>query len=243
MQQLSFPIGTRLRPPSGGLRRVCLPDRQGFTLVELLLFLAIFSIVAVVMLPMLYATVETRMRQQTIELVEDNANQALQQTIELVEDNANQALQQIERRIRNAERIIAPAMGSTGSVLVLQMASGSLNPTIIGAQTGALLVIEYDLRRTLTSSQVAISKFIVRNTSSDDDAPSASFSFTVSRTIRLQMPHTYTRLFEAAATLHPADDPQGDCGCSAASCSDGVVTWYVCSGGTCSEREDDMACP
>ena len=228
MQQLSFPIGTRLRPPSGGLRRVCLPDRQGFTIVELLLFLAIFSIVAVVMLPMLYATVETRMRQQTIELVEDNANQALQQ---------------IERRIRNAERIIAPAMGSTGSVLVLQMASGSLNPTIIGAQTGALLVIEYDLRRTLTSSQVAISKFIVRNTSSDDDAPSASFSFTVSRTIRLQMPHTYTRLFEAAATLHPADDPQGDCGCSAASCSDGVVTWYVCSGGTCSEREDDMACP
>ena len=228
MQQLSFPIGTRLRPPSGGLRRVCLPDRQGFTLVELLLFLAIFSIVAVVMLPMLYATVETRMRQQTIELVEDNANQALQQ---------------IERRIRNAERIIAPTMGSTGSVLVLQMASGSLNPMIIGAQTGALVVIEYDLRRTLTSSQVAISNFVVRNTSSDDDAPSVSLSFKVSRTIRLQMPHTYTRFFEAAATLHPADDPQGDCGCSAASCSDNVVTWYVCSGGTCSEREDDMSCP
>lgn len=202
--------------------------RSGFTMIELLIFIAIFSLVAVVMVPMLYATVETRMRQQTIELVEDNANQALQH---------------IERRIRNAERIIYPAMGSTGSVLVLQMASGSINPTIIGVQTGALVVIERDVVRKLTSSQVAVLHFVARNTSPAADTPSIFSSFTVSRTIRLQMPHTYTRYFENAALLHPADAPVGDCGCSSASCSSNLMTWYLCSGGSCSERQDTFACP
>lgn len=205
-----------------------LKHRSGFTMIELLIFIAIFSMVAVIMIPMLYATIETRMRQQTIELVEDNANQALQQ---------------IERRIRNAERIIAPAAGSTGSFLALQMASGSINPTIIGVQTGALVVIENDLVRKLTSSQVAVIDFMARNTSPADDTPSAFSSFKISRTIRLQMPHTYTRFYENAAMLHPADSPSGDCGCSAASCTDNVLTWYVCSGGSCSERRDNMVCP
>lgn len=202
--------------------------RKGFTLIELLIFLAVFSMVAVVMLPMLYSTMETRMRQQTIELVEDNANQALRQ---------------IERRIRNAERIIEPVMGSSGSVLVLQMASGSINPTIIGVQTGALVVIEHDVRKKLTSSQVAVSHFIVRNTSPDDDTPSVFMAFKVSRTIRLQLPHTYARYFETAAMLRPADDPAGDCGCSVATCSNNILTWYVCSGGSCSERWDTLTCP
>jgi type II secretory pathway pseudopilin PulG len=197
-------------------------------MIELLIFLAIFCVVSVVMVPMLYATIETRMRQQTIELVEDNAGQALQQ---------------IERRIRNAERIISPALGATGSVLVLQMASGAINPTIIGVQTGALVVIEKDVRKKLTSSQVAVSHFVVRTTSTSAAEPSTFLSFKVSRTIRLQMPHTYTRYFESAAALHPADVPTGDCGCSSASCSGNIVMWYVCSGGSCSERQDVIECP
>ena len=210
------------------MTRASIVGRGAFTLIELLLFLAIFCIVAAVMVPTLYATVETRMRQQTIELVEDNASQALQQVM---------------RRIRNAERIIYPAQGSTGSILVLQMASGAINPTIIGVQTGAIVVIEKDIRRTLTSSQVAVSRFLVRNTSPSSTAPSTLASFRVARTIRLQLPHTYARYFETAVTLHPADTPLGDCGCSSASCTNNVVTWYVCSGGSCSQREDDIVCP
>lgn len=202
--------------------------RYGFTMIELLIFIAIFSMVSVVMVPMLYATIETRMRQQTIELVEDNANQALQQ---------------IERRIRNAERIIYPVMGSSGSVLVLQMASGSVNPTIIGVQSGVLVVIERDLVRKITSSQVAAMHFIARNTSPSPVTPSVFSSFILSRTIRLQMPHTYTRYFENAALLHPADAPVGDCGCSSASCSGNLMTWYLCSGGSCSERQEIFVCP
>jgi prepilin-type N-terminal cleavage/methylation domain-containing protein len=202
--------------------------QPGFTLIELLIFLAIFSMVTVVMIPVLYTTIESRMRQQTIELVEDNANQVLQQ---------------IERRIRNAERIIAPAMGESGSVLVLQMSSGSINPTIIGVQTGALVVIEKDIVRKLTSTQVAVLNFVVRNTSPAASTPSVFSSFQISRTIHLNPPHTYTRFYENAAALHPTDSPTGDCGCSSASCSDNVLTWYVCFGGSCSERQDNMVCP
>jgi hypothetical protein len=123
------------------------------------------------------------------------------------------------------------------------MASGSINPTIIGIQTGALVVIEKDLVRKLTSSQVAIIDFIARNTSPATSTPSVFSSFKVSRTIRLQMPHTYTRFFENAAFLHPADTPVGDCGCSSASCTNDLMTWYTCSGGSCSERQDNLVCP
>jgi type II secretory pathway pseudopilin PulG len=206
--------------------------RFGFTLIEVLIFLGVFAMVVSVVLPLLFSTTETRLRQQTISLVEDNAAQAVQNLM---------------RRVRNSERILSPVAGSTGSVLVLQNASGSLNPIIFGVQTGSLVVIERDVRWEVTSSQVAFLDFVVRNTSTSANRNSVDYSFRISRTIRLEQPHTYDRWFHGAATIHPDDTPQGgSCGCPASYCTNGVYdmySWYICTNQLCYLRSDHVGCP
>lgn len=203
-------------------------SRPAFTLIEMMIFIAVFALVMAVALPLLFASTETRLRQQTIALVEDNAAQLIQN---------------LTRRARNSERIIRPAMGTTTSVLALQHASGSINPIIFGVQTGSLVVIEKDTKWEVTSSQVAVLDFLIRNTSTSTDRQSLSYSFRISRTIRLQQPHTYERSFQGTITLHPDDTPQGDvCSCPGPVCSNDVYTWYICDEGLCYQRSDMMDC-
>ncbi|OGJ63795.1 hypothetical protein A3C37_01745 [Candidatus Peribacteria bacterium RIFCSPHIGHO2_02_FULL_53_20] len=211
---------TRLHPV--GLRR-------GFTLIEVIIFVAIFSMIITVMLPLLFSVTETRLRQQTIALVEDNSAQIVQNLM---------------RRARNTERILQPAIGSTGAVLALQHGSGGLHPMIFGVQTGSLIVIERDIKSVITSEQVAVIDFVIRNTSVSEDKQSFTYSFRVSRTIRLERPHTYDRRFEGAITLHPDDTPlSGGCSCSAPSCNAGIYSWNVCSASSCSARTEPIICP
>jgi prepilin-type N-terminal cleavage/methylation domain-containing protein len=209
--------------------RLLLPSRRpGFTLIEVLLFVVIFGLVAAIMVPLLFTSTETRMRQQTIALVEESGVQILQAMV---------------RRIHNAERILSPAAGATGAVLALQVRSGASDPMVFGVQTGAILMVEGAQEQTLTSEQVAVTDFVVRNTSQTSDAPSVAVTFTVSRTIRLQAPHTYTRTFDAFVTLHPDDDPEGSsCSCSAPTCSAKRLSWETCPASSCEAYSTVMEC-
>lgn len=204
-------------------------SRAGFTLIEVIIFMAIFSMVLVVMLPLLFSATESRLRQQTIALVENNGMQIVQN---------------LTRRARNAERILQPVAGSTGAVLALQHGSGGLHPIIFGIQTGSLIVIERDTKRAITSNQVAVIDFVIRNTSTAADKQSFTYSFRVSRTIRLEQPHTYDRRFQGALTLHPDDTPlSGGCNCAVPSCNAGIYSWNVCSASSCAARTEPMTCP
>lgn len=188
--------------------------RRGTSLIELLIFLGILSLVIAVALPMLFSATENRILQQTIAIVEQNGTQILQNT----------AL-----RARNAERIVTPALGQTGSVLVLQTASGATNPMIIGLNSGSIVIIERDTQEVVSSEQVAIEDFFVTNTSESNDEQSLTISFRASRTIRLQQPHSYAQTFRIGIHLHPNNDPQGACGCGTPSCiATNSFRWHIC---------------
>lgn len=199
-------------------------------MVELLIFLAILAIVIAVALPIFFSATENRILQQTVAIVEQNGTQILQ----------NAAL-----HIRNAERITSPARGQTGSVLVLQTSSGATDPTIIGISSGTLVLIERAAKQIVSSPQVAIQKFTVRNTSVSDSRPSVQISFTLSRTIRLQQPHSYIRAFETSVSLLPDDVPTGNsCSCLPPSCAaNDQYTWRVCEEGTCYAASTTLDCP
>lgn len=204
-------------------------NRPGTTLIELIIYVAVISLVVAVALPMLFSATENRL---------------LQQTISIVEQNGTQVLQNASLRIRHAERILDPPMGETGSVLALQTSSGATNPTIIGVSSGSLVIIEHATRELISSPQVAIQDFIVHNTSTSDSRQSVSISFRSSRTIRLQMPHSYVQSFEETFTLLPNDLPIGDeCGCAVPSCEGAnVYGWDVCEEGLCLHASDVMSC-
>jgi type II secretory pathway pseudopilin PulG len=203
---------------------------RGTSLIELLIFLAILGLIIGTILPLLFSSAEDRL---------------LQQTISVVEQNGTQALQDVSLRVSNAERIISPAMGHTGSVLVLQTASGTTNPTIVGLSSGSLVIVEHTLQQTITSTQIAVNDFSVRNTSTSATHQSVLFGFHISRTTRLQQPHYYSQYFETSVQLLPADSPVGAvCGCGAPSCSPGnTYNWQVCEDGNCFPAQTQMTCP
>lgn len=137
-------------------------QRPGTSLIELLLYLAFFALCAGTFVSVLLFTNEQRIRQQTIASVE-------QEGIQL--------LQSLSRRVRRAERVLLPARGASGSVLVLQMSDEAQNPTIVFLQTGSIVVVEHDTARPLSSGKLTVSDIVFHNTSATSDRQSTTVSF------------------------------------------------------------------
>lgn len=205
--------------------------RRGTTLIELIIFVALLGIVMSAIMPLLFMAAEDRLLQQTISLVEHNGTQVLQNTT---------------YRIRNAERILSPAMGQTGTVLALQTGSGTTNPTIIGVYSGALMIIEKTTQQTVSSSQVGLYGFIVRNTSTSATHQSVEMSFYISRTTRLQQPHAYTQFFDTNIALFQDDFAQGTQSlCAAPFCSPtNTYNWqfYDAVSDSCLQASTPLTC-
>lgn len=204
-----------------------LRHRPGATLVELLIFLAIMSMIVGLALPMMFTAAENRL---------------LQQTVSVVEQNGTQALQNAGFKIRNAERIVYPSAGQAAAYLVLQTGSGGTNPTIIGTFSGSVVIIQRNVKETITTEQVGVDEFRVRNTSTSTRAQSVALSFRATRTIRLQSPRSYSQRFDATYGLLPDDALVGSCNCPSVSCASNVVTWYVCNTGVCQEASTALDC-
>jgi len=205
-------------------------SHRGATLIELILYMGILGLVAILTIPLLFSSAENRM---------------LQQTIALVELNGTQAVQTVTLRIRAAERIVHPAKGQTGSYLALQMGSEEESPVLIGVDDGRVTVIEHTLRESITSAQVAVQNFEVRNTSVSDDRPSVAITFRVSRTIRLQQPRSYHRDFATAISLSPVDvlAERMCASCAPPACTDPLnVRWQVCQEGFCRQATTTLMC-
>ena len=217
-----------------GVWKLSLPQpqrrRPGATLIELLIFIAVLALVGVAVMPLLFATAEDRL---------------LQQTVSIVEQNGAQILQTITYRVRHAEKILDPSISSTGSILAVQTGSGSTDPTIFGISSGALVIIHRTAKEIVSSTQVAVQDLVVRNTSQSATRQSVFVQFKVSRTIRLQAPRSYLRTFEALITLHPDDEREGNaCACAVPGCAGGnVYAWQVCEEGACLTAQTPLECP
>ncbi|MDP6561794.1 MAG: hypothetical protein QF793_02615 [Candidatus Peribacteraceae bacterium] len=202
-------------------------SHPGTTLIELLLFLAFFGLSSGVLLAFFFMTSEQRVRQQAIATVEQTGVQ-LTQTL--------------TNRIRNSERILSPALGTSGSILALQLADDTLHPTIVALSGTLLYVGEANVLKTLSSSNVEISDLIIHNTSSAEDKASILIQFDVSRKIPLSIPLHYARRFEALVPLFPDDQPEPPCSCASPSCSAGSYTWQYCVDTVCTPATVNLPC-
>ena len=204
--------------------------RSGSTLIELLIFMAILAIVGIAILPLLFMASEDRL---------------LQQTVATVEQNGTQILQTLQYHVRHAEKILDPELSATGAVLALQTGSGSTDPTIIGISSGSLQMVRRTTKEVISAPQVAVQNFFVRNTSASSTRQSVFVQFTVTRSIRLQAPRSYTRTFQALLTLNPDDKLEGNaCSCAVPGCgTGGDYVWQVCEAGACLTAQTQMECP
>lgn len=203
-------------------------DRPALSLVELIIFLALLAIASGSVMSILFSTNEQRIEQQTAASVERTGLQILQT---------------LTSHIEQAERILLPALGSSGSILVLQTSMEQQNPTVIGLANAKMDLIERDVRQTITSD-ATVSHFSVTNTSPSDNHPSVRLSFIVTQPIPLSHPtRYYERSFETAVVLFPDDLPSGDvCGCPSPTCSDDIFHWQICDTGVCTQSAVTLPC-
>lgn len=200
--------------------------RSGFTLVETLLFFGILSIMSGTIVAVYIATQEARIRQRAVAELEQTGTSLLEG---------------MTKNIRRAEKILAPATNTTGSILTLQMAGNSEYPTIFASNAkGNFVNVQKTSTSGLLTSRVSIRNVSFRNVA---DA-NVAYSFDLTIIIPTVVPMPYTRTFGATVTLFPDDQSEaGGCStCTSPVCTDHEYIWYHCDNGTCVQSETVIAC-
>lgn len=196
-----------------------LRQHPGVTLVELLLFLSLMAVASGAVFGFFILTADARVRQR--------ARADAQQV-------AVQLQQSLTYEIRGAERILLPARGNTGTVLVLQSASAGTSPVVLSAISGSLLMVRGPNSFILSPSNITVDALAVENVSFSDDRPLVRLGIRLHRRLELPTAEEIVHVLDLTIASLPTDTPTGDaCGCAAPSCSDAVLQWDACPSGTC----------
>lgn len=168
-------------------RCINIDTQRGYTLVELLLYTAITSVLLLSIFLFLSTFLEARAKSRTVTEVE------LQGT---------QAMQFMTAAVRNASHIISPATST--SAASLSVATSSSVATVFDVGTGTLRVAEgSNTPISLTSARVTVSNFTVWNLSTTTSPGTVRLRFTltyVDTTGRSEF--TYSKTFTASASLY-----------------------------------------
>ncbi len=197
-----------------------------FSLLETILFLGILSMMSGTIVAVYIATQEARIRQRSVAELEQTGLQLLEATT---------------KNIRRAEKVLAPTTNTTGSVLVLQMASNSEFPTMFARNPiGNFTMIQKTSTSGLLPSRVTISKLSFRNVADINVA----YSFDLTTTIPTIVPQPYVRTFGTTVTLFPDDQSEaGGCGsCPPPVCTNHQYIWYHCDNAVCSQSDIAISC-
>lgn len=160
----------------------------GFTLVEILLYLALSSAMLTIIVTFLFVLMQSRIKNQTIAEVEQQGLQVMQL---------------ITNTTRNAEAILTPAAGVTSTSLSLQVAEAAKSPTVFDISDGALTVTEGASDPiTITSPLVTASDVSFQNLSATGTPGSLRVSFTLSRTnVDGKSEYDYSQTFYGSSNI------------------------------------------
>lgn len=163
--------------------------RKGFTLVEMVLYVSLCSIILLSLSTFLSFLLESRVRSQSISEV----NQQGLQVMSL-----------ITQTIRNGRSIQTPAIGVTAPTLSITTANPLLNPTVFLLSSTTLSIQEAGKQAIpLTNSRVQVSALVFQNISSSSSTEKIiRISFTLdSRNPQGRNEYAFTKTFIGSATL------------------------------------------
>lgn len=141
--------------------------QHGYTLIELLLYISLLSILLPSMIGFMGLAVEVRVKNQTIAEVNEQGAAAMDY---------------ITQTIRNANSITAPATASSASSLTLAVPTAGLSPTVFDTDGSTLRVKESTAAAIpLTNNNVQISNLTFANLTRSGTNGIVQVSFTLSR--------------------------------------------------------------
>jgi len=124
---------------------------SGFTLLEFLLYIAIIGVTVVAAGAILFNILFAK---------------AKLSALDEVNHNGRFAMEKIADAVRNAEAINAPAPQAASGSLSLQMADGSLDPTVFSLSGGAMTIAEgVGAPAAITTGDVTVSDAVFTNVS------------------------------------------------------------------------------
>lgn len=162
-------------------------NKKGFTLIELILYISLTSIVLLSVSAFLIASLQARAKNRTIAEVE----QAGEQVIQL-----------ITQTIRNSSAINSPAIGTSAASLSLNTSVSASNPTVFDLASGVIRITEGSGDPApLTNSQVTASSLNFQNLSMADTPGIIRVTFILTYNNQSgRLEYDYSKTFYASAS-------------------------------------------
>ena len=162
--------------------------KKGFTLIEMLLYLSILSIVILALSSFLYLSYSARIKATVIAEVEQQGNQ----TMSLITQN-----------IRNTQTVTSPVSGTSASSLTLTEYTALLSPTVINQTSNKLQISEGSNSAVdLSSNRVIVSGLSFQNLARSSTPGLMRIQFTLNHVNPNNLgEYTYSKAFTATASL------------------------------------------
>ncbi len=163
-------------------------NRGGFTLVELLLYAAMLSIIIFSVGIFLNLTLQSRTKNQVIAEVEQQGILAMQRMMQVV---------------RNSNLINSPATGASGSTLSVNMPQAALSPTVFALSGGAVTITEgTGATVSLTNNLVSVTGLTFTNVSRASTPGTVRVQFTITYINNSgRNEYDYSKTFDSDASL------------------------------------------
>jgi len=162
--------------------------KEGYTLLELLLYISLYSIIMLSVMALLLTLLEVRVKSRTLAEVD-------QQGVQIV--------QLITQSLRNADNVNSPAAGATAALLSLDMPGTSLDPTVFDLSNGIVRISETGgAAVVLNNSQVTVSNLTFTNLTRPGTAGNVRVQFSVTYVNpEGRNEYNYSKTFTADASL------------------------------------------
>lgn len=165
-----------------------LKNRKGFTLVELILYVSVSTLVTLAASGLIILIIQARVKSQTVAEVEQVGSQVMNL---------------ITQTARNSPQINSPLSGGTSSVLSLANQSSTKNPTIFDVQSSTIRITEGASSPVpLTSSRLLASSLLFQNLSRANTSGTMRIQFTLTReNLGGRNEYDYVKNFYGSATI------------------------------------------
>jgi Tfp pilus assembly protein PilW len=164
-------------------------NQKGFSLVEMLLYVSISSVILLSLSLLLTSLFSSRVKSQSIADVDQQGMQVLQL---------------ITQTVRNAKSVDFPSIGATSTSLSVTMPDPMLSPTVFDLTNGTVRITEGSNQSIkLTNSHVTVTSLLFQNISSASSTDRiVRTSFTVSyNNVSGRNERSFVKSFTGSATL------------------------------------------
>lgn len=163
---------------------------RGFTLVELLLYIALTTIMVGTTSVFLFLTLQVRIKNQIINEVEQQGQQAMQRITQVV---------------RNAVTLTSPSIGASGSSVTLTVTPPGNSSTVFDLSAGVLRIAEgAGSPVALTNARVTASALTFTNTSRSAASEDLRVQFTLTSVNSSgRNEYDFTKTFTTTAHVRP----------------------------------------